>query len=259
MRKKSLIVQILQSDLIWEDETANLNAFAKQIRVLPEGDLVLLPEMFASGFSMRPEILADAEESIVTWMQAMAIETGKAICGSAMVRDQGAHFNRLYFVQPDGVYEYYDKRHLFTLGNEPSFYHAGNKRVIITYLGWKILPLICYDLRFPVFSRNDMGYDLLIYVANWPEKRAHHWSCLLQARAIENQCYVAACNRVGEDGNGINHSGDSCVIDFKGDYLAQYAQKQGLVQAELFYQELLDAREKFPVLNDADDFSADWK
>ncbi len=148
---------------------------------------------------------------------------------------------------------------MFTLGQEPDHYTAGRERLIIKYLGWKILPLVCYDLRFPVFSRNDVGYDLLLYVANWPEVRSTHWRTLLQARAMENQAYVLGCNRVGMDGNGINHRGDSAVIDFRGEVMAECSHEGKILEETLSYSELQEAREKFPVLGDADDFSADWK
>jgi len=259
MKKNKIRVQIIQSSLKWEDSEANLFSFEERLLELGPGDLVLLPEMFSTGFSMNPEKTADENEHVLNWMKSMAALHKKALCGSVVVRDAGLHFNRLYFVQPNGDYQHYDKRHLFTMGDEPNHYTAGKERIVIEYLGWKILPLVCYDLRFPVFSRNDIGYDLLLYVANWPEKRAHHWKSLLLARAIENQCYVAACNRVGEDGNGVGHSGDSCLINFKGDILSSLAIDSGILEADLDYDMLLEARSKFPVLPDADSFSADWK
>ena len=242
MKKNAFKVQIIQSSLIWEDIEAHL-----------------LPEMFSTGFSMNPDKTADENEKVLNWMKSMSALHQKALCGSVVVRDSGHHYNRLYFVQPNGEYQQYDKRHLFTMGDEPNHYTAGKHRIVIDYMGWKILPLVCYDLRFPVYSRNDIGYDVLLYVANWPEKRAHHWKALLLARAIENQCYVAACNRVGEDGNGVGHSGDSTIINFRGDTLSSLSETAGILEAELDYDKLLEARSKFPVLPDADSFSADWK
>ncbi len=259
MKKNTIRVQIIQVSLIWEELEVNLTSFEKRLSDLGDADLVLLPEMFATGFSMNPDKTADANERVLTWMKNMARLHQKAICGSVVVREHGVHYNRLYFVQPDAIYYQYDKRHLFTMGDETNHYAAGKERIIIDYLGWKILPLVCYDLRFPVFSRNDIGYDLLLYVANWPEKRAHHWKTLLLARAIENQCFVAACNRVGEDGNGIGHSGDSCIINFKGELISSLTNDEGKLEAEINYKELLDARAKFPVLPDADSFTSDWK
>lgn len=259
MKKDKISVKIIQTKLIWEDEKANLHAFESLISAGKKADLVLLPEMFATGFSMQPERYADRSGFVLGWMQKMAIKTGQALCGSAMVEEEGKYFNRLYFVKPDGETSYYDKRHLFTMGQEPAHYSAGKERIIVDYLGWKILPLVCYDLRFPVFSRNDVGYDLLLYVANWPEVRSTHWRTLLKARAMENQAYVLACNRVGMDGNGINHSGDSAVIDFRGEVISEDSGKEMILEGTLSYPELVDAREKFPVLGDADIFSADWK
>lgn len=259
MKKSKINVQIIQSTLIWEDMDANLIWFDSRLAELGPADLVLLPEMFATGFSMNPEKTADAKAHVLNWMKAMAHHHNKALCGSVVVRENKSHYNRLYFVQPDGVFHQYDKRHLFTMGDEPNHYSAGKERLVIDYLGWKILPLVCYDLRFPVFSRNDIGYDLLLYVANWPAKRAHHWKALLLARAIENQCYLAACNRVGNDGNEVGHNGDSSIIDFKGNIRSSLALEAGVLEAELDYDTLLEARSKFPVLPDADSFSADWK
>lgn len=259
MKKDTLQVQIIQSSLVWEDAEANFESFEKHLVELGPGDLVLLPEMFPTGFTMNPERLADGQGRVLVWMKEMANRFQKALCGSVAVREAGQHFNRLYFVQPDGVSYKYDKRHLFTMGDEPNHYSAGKDRIVIEYLGWKILPLVCYDLRFPVYSRNDIGYDMLLYVANWPAKRAHHWKSLLMARAIENQSYLAACNRVGDDGNAVAHSGDSCLINYKGDILASLSEEEGYLSAEFSYDELVEARTKFPVLPDADSFSAEWK
>lgn len=259
MKKDILSVKILQKTLVWEDENANLIAMEEQLSASGKADLVLLPEMFATGFSMRPELYADRSGRILHWMQEMAQKTEQAICGSAMVEEGGKYFNRLYFVKPDGEFGQYDKRHLFTMGQEPGHYSAGQKRLLVTYLGWKILPLVCYDLRFPVFSRNDVGYDILLYVANWPEVRSLHWDTLLKARAIENQAYVLACNRVGLDGNGIAHRGGSAVINFRGEVITTCSGEEKALEGSLSHSELLEAREKFPVLRDADTFSSDWK
>lgn len=259
MKKEILSIKIVQTKLIWEDEKANLSAFESLIRSGKKSDLVLLPEMFATGFSMKPETFADESGRVLKWMQNMATNTGQALCGSAMVEEAGNYFNRLYFVKPDGDYAQYDKRHLFTMGQESEHYSAGKSRIIVEYLGWKILPLVCYDLRFPVFSRNNLEYDILLYVANWPEVRATPWQILLKARAMENQAYVLACNRVGMDGNGVNHSGDSAVINFRGEVLTSHSGGEKILEADLSYAELLEARDIFPVLRDKDDFSADWK
>lgn len=252
-------VQLFQSELSWENPQLNLDAFQTLFDKQTPADLILLPEMFTTGFSMRPEALSSLNNGVLEWVIENAQKRNVAICGSLICEEDGHFYNRLFFVKPDGTYQHYDKRHLFTMGQEPDHYTAGRQRIIIEYKGWKILPLICYDLRFPVFSRNDCDYDLLLYVANWPEKRAHHWSQLLVARAIENQAYVLGCNRVGADGNGIAHSGDSAIIDYKGDCLSALHQEAGIVEAELSLSEVREARSKFPVLGDRDDFSSDWK
>lgn len=259
MKKDSLKVQVFQQELVWEDVDANLLAFERALMDSSSADLALLPEMFSTGFSMRPEQMADGTGKVLNWMIAQSQKHSRALCGSTMVEQGGLFYNRLYFVKPNGEYQQYDKRHLFTMGEEPAHFTAGKERILIDYLGWKILPLICYDLRFPVFSRNDIGYDILIYVANWPEKRAHHWNSLLQARAIENQSYVLACNRIGLDGHVNSHSGDSSIIDYKGEILAKGANETVVLEAVISHSELTEAREKFPVLADADSFSADWK
>jgi omega-amidase len=258
MIKDLLNVHVVQSDLVWENEQANLSHFEHCLSKIQNADLIILPEMFSTGFSMRPELFADAEGRVLNWMKQQATKSGAAICGSVMLRENNKHFNRLYFVQPNGQFAQYDKRHLFTLGKENNHYEKGNSRLIVDYLGWKIVPLICYDLRFPVFSRNDVQYDLLIYVANWPERRANHWRSLLPARAIENQCYLAACNRIGHDGNNANHSGDSIILDFKGDALTQATQRAGTLNASCSLSELHEARKNFPVLQDQDVFKKDW-
>ena len=259
MIRKDLSVAIIQSELVWENKAANLTHFEEKISQVGECDLIILPEMFSTGFSMRPEKLAEETESSLKWIRKLSDSSGAAICGSVMVFDNGQYFNRLLFVEPTGKFYHYDKRHLFTMGSESKQYSAGKDRLIINYLGWKILPLVCYDLRFPVFSRNDCNYDLLLYVANWPARRAHHWKSLLLARAIENQCYVAACNRVGIDGNGVEHSGDSMMIDCWGNVLQHAENKSTILKASFSSAELTVTREKFPVLNDSDDFEADWK
>lgn len=258
MTKKDLTVAVLQADLVWENKAANLSRFEERMAQLPACDLVLLPEMFSTGFSMNPERLAEETEKSLHWMSLQARQIGAALCGSVMVLENGQYFNRLLFVEPSGKHHPYDKRHLFTMGSEPEHYSAGKDRLLVDYLGWKILPLVCYDLRFPVFSRNDCQYDLLLYVANWPARRASHWKTLLAARAIENQCYVAACNRVGKDGNEVDHSGDSMIIDCWGQPLQHSAGKEETLLATLSMAELQSTREKFPVLNDRDDFRGDW-
>lgn len=237
----------------------NLDHFTKQISKLETyPDVIVLPEMFSTGFTMKPELLAEVHEGpALQWMQEMAEKTGSVITGSVAVKDDGSYYNRLYWAQPDGKYYMYNKRHLFRMGNEHEHYTAGTQRLIIEYKGWRICPLICYDLRFPVWSRNSNQnpYDVLIYVANWPQVRSYPWEQLLVARAIENQCYVAGVNRIGEDGNGIPHSGNSAIINPRGEYICKPELNGDLaVTAQLSMEYLIDFRKQFPVLSDADQF-----
>lgn len=188
-------------------------------------------------------------------MREMAAHTGAVICGSLMIAEHGKHYNRLIWMMPDGKVHWYDKRHLFTLAGEHRWYTAGQTRLLVTLKGWRILPLICYDLRFPVWSRNVDQYDLLIYVANWPERRRSAWQSLLQARAIENQAYTIGVNRVGEDENNIRYAGDSSVIDYQGTVLFQLAYQTGVQTLNLDYQEQQGFREKYAFLEDRDTFT----
>lgn len=252
----SLKISVIQFEIFWESPQENLKYLNEQVKNL-DTDLLVLPEMFSTGFTMSPEKMPSHQEALA-WMKGTAIKYDCAVCASLVTSENEAYFNRLYFVYPDGEFEVYDKRHLFTMGEEPNHYAPGSSRLILEYKGWRICPLICYDLRFPVFSRNDVDYDLLIYVANWPEKRSQHWKALLRARAIENQTYVAACNRIGADGYTIDYSGDSAILDFKGDYLQKADSQSCIIEAELSYSELSEGRAKFPVLDDRDSFSADW-
>lgn len=252
-----LKVSVIQFNIFWENPEQNRKYLDETLKN-ENADLIILPEMWSTGFSMKPENCGSQDESLV-WMQNKAKEKSMALCGSLiMANEEGEFVNRLFFVFPDGQYEYYDKRHLFTMGDEPNHYSPGKSRLILEYKGWRICPLICYDLRFPVFARNNASYDLLLYVANWPAKRAEHWKALLKARAIENQSYVIGCNRVGEDANGIAHQGDSVVHDFKGDTAAFGTNQAQVLRATLSLAELKEGREKFPVLADRDSFSADW-
>ncbi|MCC6837611.1 MAG: amidohydrolase, partial [Bacteroidia bacterium] len=220
-----LKITIIQSALYWENIDWNLEQFAKKIDSIKEQtDLIILPEMFTTGFTMQPELLAEGMNGkALAWMKVHAQKKQCVITGSFVCEENGNYYNRLVWMRADGSYATYDKRHLFTMANEDKHYTAGSKKIIEEIKGWKICPLICYDLRFPVWARNknDNRYDLLIYVANWPERRNHPWKTLLLARSIENQCYVAGVNRVGNDGNEIYHSGDSAVINFKGEILSK--------------------------------------
>lgn len=250
-------ISLIQTSLFWEDIDKNLVFLGQKMQNLEGSDLIILPETFSSGFTMQAEKFASyAGEKTLAWMIEMSSLTGSAITGSTICEEDGKFYNRLYFVKPDGSYEKYDKRHLFTPGKEREHYTAGKERLIVDYKGWKICPLICYDLRFPVFSRNDCRYDLLIYVANWPEKRDYAWTTLLKARAIENQSYVLACNRVGQDANGVNHIGNSGIINYLGEEMS-FGDVENVFSFVLnkeiqdkFRQELnfLDDSDKFQIL-----------
>ena len=254
--KNSLQISMLQLDLHWENKDANLKKTEEWLAKCSGSDLVLLPEMFSTGFSMRPKDFAEKEQGItLEFLKQMSIQHGFALCTSIIVEEEGKYFNRLYFIKPDGSAEHYDKRHLFSLAGEEKHYTAGTKRLVVDYLGWRIMPLICYDLRFPVWSRNDCDYDLLLFVANWPERRSLAWKTLLTARAIENIAYVAGVNRCGTDGNQVFHSGDSAIYDPLGTRLAQASDgKEQLLSAELSLAFRKDSLEKFRFLEDRDAF-----
>jgi len=234
----------------------------KKVNDLKEAThVVVLPEMFSTGFSMKPEILAEKMDgNAVNWMKRVAAEKKVIVTGSLIIEEEGAYYNRLIWMLPNGQFGYYDKRHLFAYAEEDKHYTAGSKRLIASVNGWKINLQVCYDLRFPVWARQQFDkdknfeYDLLIYVANWPQRRSAAWKTLLQARAIENQCYVIGVNRVGEDGNGIYHSGDSMVIDPLGEILYHKADEEDIATVTLDKQQLQTIREKFPFWKDADSF-----
>jgi omega-amidase len=255
---KDLRATLIQADLYWEDKAANLSAFTAKLNRLDAGetDLVLLPEMFTTGFTMNAAPLAEpADGPTVEWMAEQAARLDAVVCGSFIALEAGRFYNRLVWMQPDGRYRTYDKRHLFTLAGEHHTYTPGQQRLLVEWRGWKVLPLICYDLRFPAWSRNLEGYDLLIYVANWPSPRRHHWRSLLAGRAIENQAYTLGVNRVGLDGNGYPHTGDTSAIDFAGEELLHLAQAEGCVTLTLSHQEQQAFRQKLPFLADRDTFS----
>ena len=254
----NLKVTIIQSELHWENVDANLAMFTDKINAIAEQtDIIVLPEMFTTGFSMDSIRLAETMDGkTVNWMKQQAVKKNAVITGSLIIEEGGRYFNRLVWAQPDETVFTYDKRHLFRMAEEDKHFSPGENRLIVEWKGWKICPLICYDLRFPVWSRNSLpAFDCLIYVANWPEARKEPWCKLLEARAIENQVYVVGVNRVGTDGKEINYSGNSAVIDPKGNVISNI--RQGLNQfltIELNKNELEDFREKFPVALDADEF-----
>ena len=260
----TLTVTTIQPDLQWEDKSANLRRLEEKIDGIAEHtELVILPEMFGTGFSMRPELLAEPMEGpTIAWMRAIAARKKIILTGSVIIEEEGKYFNRLIWMLPNGQYGYYDKRHRFAYAGENEHYSAGNKRLIASVKGWKILLLVCYDLRFPVWSRqasqdDKLEYDLIIYVANWPERRSHAWKTLLQARAIENQSYVVGVNRVGDDGNKIYHSGDSMIIDPLGETLYHGVGKEEVFTLTLEKEKLDAIRERFPFWKDADRFHID--
>lgn len=256
---KDLTITIIQSNLFWEDVAMNLEHFDKKINsIIGPTDIIVLPEMFTTGFTMNPKQLAETHGGAgLQWMLKKSNLKQCVLIGSISVNHHGKFYNRLYWVNPDGTYKIYDKRHLFKMGNEDKHYTAGKEKLIVEYKGWKICPLICYDLRFPVWSRNDTqnSYDVLIYTANWPEVRSYPWKQLLIARAIENQSYVVGLNRVGNDGNGYAHSGDSCVINPRGEILTTLpANEECIVTYNLSHNYLQEFRKLFPVLLDGDNF-----
>lgn len=253
---ETLRITLVQSELHWEDPEANRRAFSGRLAHLSgQTDLVVLPEMFSTGFSMRAAELAEPPEGpTMQWMLARAKELNAVIAGSLIVAERGSYYNRLVWMLPDGNYHTYDKRHLFTLAGEDRHYTRGNSHLLLTYRGWKILPLICYDLRFPVWARNTQNYDLLLFVANWPERRVAAWNTLLAARAIENQCYVAGVNRVGEDGNGVYHCGDSALYDYAGRQLYRCTHQEDIFTAHLQLEPQRTFREKLAFLQDRDQF-----
>ena len=246
-------ITLVQSALYWENIEKNLSSFEEKLNNIGQTDLIILPEMFSTGFSMNASAVAESMDgTAVNWMRKTAAKKKCAITGSLIIRDGEKFYNRLIFMRPDGSFEQYDKKHLFTMAKEEETYTAGTEKIIIDYLGWKICPLICYDLRFPIWNRNLEDYDLAIYVANWPDRRSYHWRSLLTARAIENQCYVAAVNRVGTDGKDLYYSGHSSLIDPAGEVIYQKADAEDIQQFELNKEYLIEIRTKLPFLKDRD-------
>lgn len=248
---------LIQFDTFWENKPANLAYVQDKIASLSDAiDLVVLPEMFTTGFTMNPEIVAEEEQGgTLKIIQNLAINKQTAITGSWVVKENGNYYNRLFFVFPNGTYKTYNKRHLFTLAGEEKVYKPGNEKLIVSYKGWNICLLVCYDLRFPVYSRIvNQNYDMLVYVASWPNRRIDAWDALLKARSIENMSYVVAVNRCGVDPNGVEYSGHSQIIDFMGKYLVEPLLNEQVLVTELHKEPLQTARQKFAFLNDADAF-----
>lgn len=256
-----LTLTIVQTKLFWEDKNANLDMLQQKIEGIKERtEVVILPEMFSTGFSMQPESLAESMDgTTVQWMRKMAAEKRIILTGSIMIKENGHYFNRLIWMLPNGEYGHYDKRHLFAFAGEEEHYSAGKKRFIASVKGWKINMQVCYDLRFPVWARQspagaDMHYDILINVANWPEKRSTAWKTLLQARAIENQCFVIGVNRVGEDANKNSYNGGSMLIGPLGEIVIHHSSDETISTFTLSKETITETRSSFPFLNDADSF-----
>lgn len=249
-------ITLLQTSLLWQNPVRNRENLTGLINAVNETDLIVLPEMFTTGFTMDAKTVAEpADGETAIWMSGLAKAKNCAITGSLVIEEGGNYYNRLLFAEPDGTMHAYDKRHLFTLAGENKVYTAGKDRAVIQYRGWKICPLVCYDLRFPVFSRNTEDFDLLLYVANWPEVRIAAWDALLKARAIENMCYVAGVNRVGQDANGHNYPGHSAVIDYLGNRVGDSGSHEEVLTVALHNDSQKVARRKFGFLNDRDSFT----
>ncbi|MGP1124133.1 amidohydrolase [Serratia sp. CY47444] len=251
----TLKITLLQQPLVWRDGLANLAAFDALLAPIAGRDLIVLPEMFTTGFAMDASESALPEQQVIDWLRSWAVKSHALIGGSVALKTPEGAVNRFLLVEPGGQVHAYDKRHLFRMAGEHLHYQAGNRREIFEWRGWRILPQICYDLRFPVWARYQQDYDLALYVANWPAPRSHHWQTLLTARAIENQVYVAGCNRVGEDPNGLSYSGDSLIISPQGEILADAEPGAATrLDAELSLETLQSYRSAFPAWRDADSF-----
>lgn len=256
---QDLTVTLLQTELAWHGAATNRAHFGELVRSLPEPtDLVILPEMFTTGFTMDVRQQAEPMDGpTLRWLADLARECGVTLCGSLVVEDGGRYYNRLVWMPPDGRHSHYDKRHLFRMAGEHEHYSAGRRREVFQLMGWRVCPLVCYDLRFPVWSRGANQFDLLLYVANWPAARRSAWRTLLPARAVENQCYVAGVNRIGSDARGIDYAGDSSVHDHLGQALADLGAAPGHATVTLGLDALDRYRNKFPAWRDADSFRLD--
>ncbi|MGN6542276.1 MAG: amidohydrolase [Ginsengibacter sp.] len=256
----SLTITLIQTNLFWENKKANLKMLQEKIEAIKEKtEIVILPEMFTTGFSMRAELLAETiDGETMKWMERVAADNKIILTGSVIIEQNGKFFNRLIWMLPNGEYGVYDKRHLFAYANEHAHYSSGNKKLIASVKGWKINLHICYDLRFPVWARQDFQsenkYDLLINVANWPAKRSVAWQTLLRARAIENQCFVVGVNRTGKDGNRIYYNGNSTIIDPLGEIIYEKNKGEDVFTYTLQKEKITEIRNQFPFWQDADSF-----
>ncbi len=254
--EKTLNISLLQTHLHWENPVANRSHLESQIRAISEEThIIILPEMFTTGFSMNAANLAESMDGdSINWLVNMAKEKNAAICGSLIIKENNYYYNRFLFVTPAGEVKQYDKRHTFNMAGEGDTYQTGDKQVVVEYVGWKFMVQVCYDLRFPVFARNTENYDALIYVANWPKPRVAAWDALLKARAIENMSYAIGVNRVGLDGNGLEYIGHSAVYNVLGDEVAFAKAEEKTITASLSKTHLNRMRAKLPFLQDKDDF-----
>ena len=257
MQVPMMKISLLQLDTVWKDKHANLDVISQKINENQGADIYVLSEMFATGFCNEVDELGETiYGQTVDEMKLLAAKYHAAVCGSLILRDGGKYYNSFLFVKPDGEILRYDKRHLFRFGGEADMFSQGENRVVIEYKGYRILLQVCYDLRFPVWSRNRNDYDMIFYVANWPDSRRKVFDTLLKARAIENQAYVVGVNRIGDDGMGLHYDGGSCIIDFKGEYVRRCPNGEEFVLTEkLDIEALRQFREKFPAWRDADEFS----
>ncbi len=257
--KDNISITLVQPDIVWEEVDQNLSRLETMLEgKLKTTDLLILPETFSTGFTMRADLFAEDDKGqVISWMKEISRKNDLCVTGSLIFREGGKIFNRLYWITPEGVTAYYDKRHLFRMGREDQFFTNGASRVILNLGEYRFLPQICYDLRFPVFARNRNDYDILFYVANWPAPRHLVWETLLRARAIENQAYVIGVSRSGKDGEGVDHLGGSCVVDPMGRVVHTLGADPGVLQFGIELKKIREFREKFPVWKDADMFKLD--
>ncbi|MCB0737173.1 MAG: amidohydrolase [Bacteroidetes bacterium] len=252
---QNLRVAVLQADIKWENKEQNFENYQDLLPKPKTVDLVVLPEMFQTGFVFNTSLAEDLNSSqTLEWLAKQAKRLKAVVTGSFMVSENGKVYNRLVWMRPDGSFETYDKRHLFSMSDEPNHFTPGKQKLIVELNGWKICPMICYDLRFPVWTRNTEQIDLMIFVANWPQRRSMHWAKLLQARAIENQCFIIGCNRVGNDGNDNYHDGKSAIINTLGEVLEEIEDYEGILTSTLTQEEITKTRRYMPFLKDADQF-----
>lgn len=249
-------ISMVQFDIAWEDKNANFKKITELIkRANVQSDIILLPEMFSTGFTMSPENVAEkGEGSTVNWMRELAAKEESAIAGSIVATESGKYYNRFYFVLPSGDLYYYDKKHLFSYGKENQHYHGGDKRLIVEYKGWNIMPFVCYDLRFPVWMRNPGHVDLYLCVANWPDSRIDAWDILLRARAVENQVYMAGVNRVGSQEGKLDYNGHSAIIKYDGSVISMSELRETVIHRQLSKSDLDNYRASFRFLEDKDEF-----